>query len=75
MKRVGESKHPCLTPTVVLNQSGLAVEAFYDFDQVGVDVVQLHGGPNGCMPFPVKHLLKIYKDMIEVLMVLVILLT
>ena len=51
LKRVGESKHPSLTPTVVLNQSptyatieidctrGLVVEVFNDLDQVGINVI------------------------------------
>jgi len=49
---------------------GLAVKASYDFDQVSIDVVQLHGGPKGCMPYSVKCLLKIYKDMIKVLLII-----
>ena len=48
LKRVGGSRHPCLTPTcpepfsctaiVVYCAGGFAVEALYDFNQVVVDV-------------------------------------
>ena len=52
LKRVGESRHPCWTPTVVQNQSknaaaeedgtsGLVMEVFDDLDKVCADVVLL----------------------------------
>ena len=80
LKRVGESRHPCQTPTVVRNQSlmlplkrtalGLVIEVFDDLDKVGADVVLLHGCPQSCMPNPVEGLLEVYEDMVEVLQVL-----
>ena len=45
LKRVSESRHHCLTPNVVLIililiycAGDFAVEALYDFNQVGIDV-------------------------------------
>ena len=87
LKKVGESRHPCLTPTGVRNQShnyavveedgtsGLVTEVFDDWDKVGADVVLLHGCPQSCMPNPVQGLLEVYEDMVEVLLVLEIFLT
>ena len=51
LKRVSESRQPCLTPTMVLNQSpifaikvdctrGIVVEVLYDSNQVGVIVIR-----------------------------------
>ena len=84
LKRVGESRHPCRTPTVDRNQSpaaveedgtsGLVIEAFDDLDKVCADVL-LHGCPQSCMPNPVESLLEVYEDMAEVLLVLEIFLT
>ena len=60
LERVGESRHPCQTPTVVRNQSpvlllkrtalasGLVIEVFDVSDKVGADVVLLHGCPKSC---------------------------
>ena len=53
---------------------GLVIEVFDDTDKVGADVV-LHGCPQSCMPNPVKGLLAVCEDMVEVLLVLVIFLT
>ena len=63
LKTMGESVHPCRTPTVARNQSpmhllkrtalctsGLVVEVFDDSDKVGADIVLLHGCPQSCMP-------------------------
>ena len=86
LKRVGESRHPCQTPTVVWNQSpmlllkrtatsGLVAEVFDDLDKVVADVVLLHGCPQSYMPNPVEGLLEVYEDMAEVLLVLEIFLT
>ena len=55
--------------------SGLVIEVFDDLDKVGADVVLLHCCQQSCMPNPVKGLLEIYEDMVEVLLVLVIFLT
>ena len=55
--------------------SGLVVEVFDDLDKVCADVVLLHGCPQSCMPNPVEGLLKVYEDMVEVLLVLEIFLT
>ena len=83
LKRVGESRHPCRTPTGVRNQSaaveedgtgGLVIEVFDDLDKVCADVV-LHGCPQICMLNPVEGLLEVYEDMVEVLLVLEIFLT
>ena len=88
LKRVGESRHPnpCQTPTVVQNQSpialveedctsGLVIEVFDDSDKVGADVVLLQGCLQSCMQNPVKGFLEVYEDMVEVLLVLEIFLT
>ena len=55
--------------------SGLVIEVFDDSDKVGADVVLLHGCPQRCMPNPVEGFLKVYEDMIAVLLVLEIFLT
>ena len=44
-------------------------------DKVGADVVLLYGCPQSRMPNPVKGLLEVYEDMVEVLLVLEIFLT
>ena len=87
LKRVGERRHLCRTPTVVRNQSvpvtaveddctgGLVKEVFGDSDKVGADVVLLHGCPQSCMPNPVEGLVEVYENIIEVLLVLKIFLT
>ena len=85
LKRVGESRQTCWTPTVVRNQSPMLLlkrtalvalsEVFDDLDKVGADVVLLHGCPQSCMPNSVKGLLKVYEDTVEVLLVLKIFLT
>ena len=53
---------------------GLVIEVFDDSDKVGADVL-LHGCPQSCMPNPVKGLLEVYEDMVEVLLLLEIFLT
>ena len=81
LKKVGESRHPCLTPTVVRNQSpmlllkrtALVMEVFGDSDMVGADVVFIHGCPQSCMLNPVEGLLEVYE--VEVLLLLEIFLT
>ena len=86
LKRVGESRHPCQTPSVVRNQSpyaaveedctsGLVIEVFDDLDKVGIDVILLHGCPQSCMPNLVKGLHEVYEDMVEVFLVLKIFFT
>ena len=55
--------------------SGLVIEVFDDLDKVCADVVLLHGCPQSCMQIPVKGLLEVYEDMVEVLLVLEIFLT
>ena len=57
-------------PCSPLTTSGLVIEVFDDSDKVGADVVLLHGCPQSCMPNPVEGLLEVYKDMVEVLLVL-----
>ena len=85
LKRVGESRHPCRTPTSPEpvsyaavegdGNSGLVTEVFDDSDKVGNDVVLLHSCPQSCRPNPVEGLLEVYEDMVEVLLVLEIFLT
>ena len=54
---------------------GLIIEVFGDSENVDTDVL-LHGCPQCCMLNPVKSLLEVYEDMVEVLlMVLEIFLT
>ena len=66
LKRVGESRHPCRTPTVVRNQSRMlplkrtVIEIFDDLDKVCADVVLLRGCPQSCMPKPVEGLFEVY---------------
>ena len=57
------------------SNGGLVIEAFDDSDEVGADVVLLHGCPQSYMPNPVEGLLEVYEDMVEVLLVLEIFLT
>ena len=54
---------------------GLVIEVFDDLDEIGADVVFLHGCLQSCMPNPVEGLLEVYEDMVQVLLVLEILLT
>ena len=86
LKRVDESRHPCQTPNCCSESvsyaaveedctGGLVVEVFDDSDKFGANVVLLHGCPQSCMPNPVEGLLKIYEDMVEVLLMLEIFLT
>ena len=80
LKRVGGSRRPRPTPTVVQNQllcaavakdctSGLVTEDFDDSDKVGADVVLLHGCQQSCIPNPVEGL-EVNEDIVEVLLVL-----
>ena len=55
--------------------TGLAIEVFDDSDKVGADVVFLHGCAQSCKPDPVKGLLEVYEDVVEVLLVLKMFLT
>ena len=86
LKRVGESRHPCrdsnccsepvsYAAVEAEGTGGLVIEVFDDLDKVCADVVLLHGCPQSCMPNPVKGLLEVYEDMVEVLPVLEIFLT
>ena len=49
---------------------GLVIEVSDDSGKIRADVVFLRGCPQSCMPNPVKGLLKVYEDMVEVLLVL-----
>ena len=77
LKRVGECRHPCRTPTVVRNQSPMlplnstapVIEVFDDSEKVGADVVPIHSCRQSCMPKPVECLLEVYEDMVDVLLV------
>ena len=86
LKRLGESRHPCRTSTVVRKPvsyaavkddctSGPVIEVFDDLDKVGADVVLLHGCPQSCMLNRVEGFLEVFEDMVEVLLVLEIFLT
>ena len=55
--------------------SGLVIEVLDDSDKVGADVVPLCGCSQSCMANPVKGLIEVYEDMVEVLLVLKIFLT
>ena len=55
--------------------SGLVIQVFDDSDKVGADVVLLRGCPQSCMSNSIEGLLKVYGDMVEVLLVLGIFLT
>ena len=81
LKRVGESRHPSGTPSVVQNQSpilllkraalvmtSLVIEVFDDSEKDCVDAL-LHGCPQ--MPNPVEGL-EVYEDMLEVFLVLLL---
>ena len=69
LKRVGESRHPCQTPTVVRNQSavrvdctnGLVTEVFDGSDEAGGDVVFLDGCPQRARQTLSKAFLKSLK--------------
>ena len=50
--------------------SGLVLEVFNELDKVGVNVIKPHSRPKGFMPYSVKRLFKINKDVIEVLLML-----
>ena len=45
---------------------GLVIEVFDYMDKVGTDVVLLHHCPQSCMPNPVKDLLEVYEDTVEI---------
>ena len=84
LKRVGESRHPCRTSTVVRISytavkgdctGGPIIEMFDGSDKVGADVVLFHGCQQRCMPNAVEGLLEIYEDMVDILLVLEIFVT
>ena len=79
LKRAGESRHPCRTPTVVLNHSPVlplnktalwALSYRFSYD-AGVDVVF----PHSCPYSFVKGLFEVYEDMVEILLMLQVFLT
>ena len=51
LQRVGESRHPCRTPTVVQYQSPMlllkmiVIKIVDDSDKAGADAILLHGSP------------------------------
>ena len=86
LKRVGDSRHPCLDSDCCSElvsyaaveedcTGGLIIEVFDDSEKVGAGVVLLHGCPQSCMPNSVQGLLEVYEDMVEVLLMLEIFLT
>ena len=76
LKRVGEGKHPCRTPTVVWNQSPMLLlkrTALVALPQrflmtrirlVLIDVALLHGCSQRRMPNTVEGLFEVYEDMV-----------
>ena len=81
LKRVGESRHPCRTPTVVQDQSpmlllkrtslvALLQRFLMTWIRFVLMFVLLHGCPQSCIPNPVEGLLEVYEDMVEVLLML-----
>ena len=87
LKRVGDSRHPCRTPTVIRNHavsyaaveedctSGLVIEVCDDSDKDGADVVLLNGCPQSSVLYPVEGPLEVYEYVVEDLLVLEIFLT
>ena len=75
LKRLGESRQPYLTPTVVLNQSPVlpfkqtalvpCIELLNRVDKVCIDIVQPHSCPKCCVPHPVECLFEVNEDMIR----------
>ena len=63
------------TAFVVYCAGGFAVEVLYDFNQVDIDVVKFHCGPEGRMPYSIECFLEIHKNLEEVMLVLNLLLT
>ena len=80
LKRVGESIHPCMTPTVILNQSpglplnGIVLWALsYRFSMTCIILALMYNPlscPSGFVPHPVKGLLEVYEDMVKILLML-----
>ena len=54
---------------------GLVVKVLYDSDQVGVNVIKRNRRPKSFVPYSIKRLFKIHKDVIEVLLMLEVPLT
>ena len=50
--------------------SDLVIEVSDGWDKVDGDIVLLHGCPQSCMPNPVEGRLRVYEDMVKVLLVL-----
>ena len=48
---------------------------FDDSDEVAADVEFIHSGPKRSVPDPVKRFLKVYENMVEILLVLELFLT
>ena len=72
-------RHPCLEPASYAATEedctgGLIIEVLDDLNKVGPSVVLLHCCPQNCIPNPVEGL-EVYKNMVEVLLVLEIFLT
>ena len=49
---------------------GLVIQIFNGSYDAGIDVVFPHSCPLGFMPYPVKGLLEVYEDMVEILLML-----
>ena len=81
LKRVGESRHLCRTPTVFSEPvsyaaveedgtSGLVIEVFDGLDKICAAVILLYGYPQSCIPNPFQGLSEVYEDMVQILLVL-----
>ena len=78
LKMVGESRHPCRTPTVVLNHPPVLPlnrtalwTLLYRFSMARMMLALMyfpHSCPYGFVPYPVKGLFEVYEDMVEILL-------
>ena len=75
--RVGESRHPCRTccsyepfSCAAIEQDctlGLVIQIFNGSYDAGFAVVFLHTCPKGFVSYPVKGLLEVYEDVVDLL--------
>ena len=49
---------------------GLVIQIFSGSYDAGIDVVFPHSCPQGFVPYPVKGLLEVYEDLVEILLML-----
>ena len=83
LKRVGDRRHPCLTPTVVLNHSPMLpfIWTAHVALSMSCSMVRtrfaliLYFRMYGCMPYSVKGFFEINEDMVQLLLMLEVLFT